>query len=238
MTERIALVTGAGSGIGKAIAEDLAREQFNIGLLGRDEIALQEVQKICESYGVTARCYPVDLRDANACDHVVEQMEQDFGGLTVLINNAGVWIEKDIEDASLEEWDQTFDVNVRALFALTKAALPLLKEAEQGVVINISSQAAHRSYAGGTLYAASKHAVQGFSNSLFQDVREHGIKVSAISPGYVNTRLHEDNDRLDETKMIQPEDIASAVRFVISFPESACPTEITIVPQHNPKQST
>lgn len=231
-----AVITGASRGIGRAIALNLAEEHFSVGLIGRDLHELEEVAAACREFGVQARSYAVDLRHAEHIEDLMPQVVSDLGGITVLVNNAGVCIERDVREATLEEWDTTFAVNMRAVFAMTRAALPYLQQATSAAIINISSIADQRTYAGGTMYTASKHALAGFSGSLFQDVHEQGIKVSTISPGYVNTAMHENDPRLEPSRMLQPEDIAQAVRFVVNFPGNACPTEITIVPQRSPKK--
>lgn len=233
----VAIITGASRGIGKAVAIDLAKEHFSLALVGREESLLKEVATLCESEGVTAKCYVYDLSKLEGINDLVTQIHQDLGGINILVNNAGVWIEKPIADASLAEWERTLDVNVRSVFALTKQALPYIEERGWGAVINISSLAGQRTYPGGTMYCASKHALEGFSGALFHDVREKGVKVCAISPGVANTDMHKDDERYDNERMIQPEDIAKAVSFVANFPDTACPTEITIMPQRAPEKS-
>jgi NADP-dependent 3-hydroxy acid dehydrogenase YdfG len=232
----VAVVTGAGKGIGRAIAINLAEEHFSVGLVGREPAALAEVAEACRALGVRAEFYPVDLRRIECIADLMPQIAEDLGGISVLVNNAGVCIERDIREATLADWDSTLDVNVRAVFALTKYALPYLERASDAAVINIASIAGHRTYPEGTMYSASKHGLLGLSGSLFHDVREQGIKVCAISPGYVNTDMHRNDSGLDPMKMIQPEDIADAVRFVVNFPARSCPTEITIMPQYSPKK--
>jgi NADP-dependent 3-hydroxy acid dehydrogenase YdfG len=235
-TTRGALVTGASRGIGKEIALDLAKQHFNVGLAGREAALLEEVAAQCRSLGVKASCFVVDLTDADAVAKLAGQAASELGGISVLVNNAGVSIEKDIRSASVDEWNTTLDVNLRAVFLLTKFCLPYLERAEKAAVITIASIASNRTYPGGTMYAASKHGVRGFSNALFDDVREAGIKVCSIMPGYVNTAMHEGDTRLDPEKMLQPADVAKAVSFVVNFPENGCPTEITLMPQRSPKK--
>ena len=236
MKQRTAVISGASSGIGRELALDLARENFSLGLLGRDQERLREVQAACEKFGVKVEIVPVDLRQPEKITTIIDDLSKRLGGISVLVNNAGVSIEKHIDDATMEDWNTSLDVNLRAVFALTKAALPHLRESDGAAVINIASIASRRSYQGGTLYVPGKHGLLGFSNSLFEDLREEGIKVTAIMPGYVNTPMHANDTHLDPQKMIQPADISRAVRFVLEFTETACPTEITIYPQRSPKR--
>jgi NADP-dependent 3-hydroxy acid dehydrogenase YdfG len=235
MERGVAIITGASRGIGEAVAIDLAKENFAVGLAGRDEERLKAVAAECEKLGVRARYYIVDLEDANSLEKLAAGVAKDLGGINILVNNAGVWVEKNIREASIEEWDKTIDVNLRSVFALTKAVLPYLEKEKSAAIINIGSVSSRHSYAGGTMYAASKHGLLGFGNSLFHDVREQGIKVCTLLPGYVNTAMHAGDVKLDQDLMIQPSDIAKAVSFVVNFPENACPTEITILPQKSPR---
>jgi 3-oxoacyl-[acyl-carrier protein] reductase len=235
MERGVALITGASRGIGEAIALDLAKENFAVGLAGRDEEKLKLVAEECRKLGVRAQYFVVDLEKAENMEALAQSVASQLGGINILVNNAGVWIEKNIREASLEEWDKTIDVNMRSVFALTKAVLPFLEKEKQAAIINIASVSSKSSYAGGTMYTASKHALLGFANSLFHDVREQGVKVCSILPGYVNTSMHSGDARLAPDLMIQPADVAKAVTFVVNFPENACPTEITILPQKSPR---
>ncbi len=234
---KVALISGSGRGIGRAVALNLAKARFSVGLIGRTRAELEKVASECRDCGVEARIFPLDLRRTEQIPELVRQVADELGGITVLINNAGVWIEKDIRQARVEEWESSFDINLRSVFVLTKCAIPYLEKSEQAAIINISSTAAHRGYAGGTMYAATKHGLAGFSASLFEDLRELGIKVCEIAPGYVNTAMHQDDLALDPAKMLRPEDVAHAVNFVVGFPSTGCPTQITIVPQKSPKLS-
>ena len=133
---------------------------------------------------------------------------------------------------NLSDAERIFEVNVFASMRATRYAAAHLKASGNGSVIFISSVAGHLSFAGSGVYCSSKHALNGLAGSVFEDLREFGVKVSSISPGYVNTSMPSGN--LDAHKMIQPEDIAHAVRFVMEFPSTGCPTEITILPQRSP----
>ena len=235
---KVALITGASRGIGRAIAIDLAKQSFDVGLVGREAARLQEVANECRALGVRAECYVVDLGDMKAVSQLASRAAEELGGISVLVNNAGVSVEKNIREASLDEWETTLDVNLRSVFTLTKLCLPYLEQAKKAAVITIASTASRRTYPGSTMYAASKHGVLGFSNALFEDVREAGVKVCSILPGYVNTDMHAGDKKLEPSKMIQPEDVAKAVSFVLNFPENSCPTEITIMPQRSPKKAS
>ncbi|MEC9071113.1 MAG: SDR family NAD(P)-dependent oxidoreductase, partial [Myxococcota bacterium] len=146
---------------------------------------------------------------------------------------AGIYASGLAHEADMDAFDQVIDVKVKALMRLTRLSLPHLLEASPAAVINVASVAGKMTFRGGGAYCASKHAVMGFTGSVFEDVREQGVKVCAICPGFVNTSMVAGRG-LDMDKMIQPDDIADAVAFVASFPDTGCPTEIVIRPQRNP----
>ena len=136
-------------------------------------------------------------------------------------------------DGDPEKWHKLFHLNVLAVMELTREVVPYLKQSSNGALVTLSSISGQKAMKGLSAYCASKHAVRGFTLSCFEDLREDGIKVSTICPGMVNTGLPPD-EGTDRSLMIQPEDIAHTVDFVLNFPSTACPTEITIRPQRSP----
>jgi 3-oxoacyl-[acyl-carrier protein] reductase len=234
-----ALVTGASRGIGRAIALALADAGLDVALLARDRKALESLAREVESKGVRALALPCDVTDRDAAKRAVDRAAETFGSLHVLVNNAGVMGRGAAHDLDLETFDHVLDVNVRAVASMTRFALPHILRSGPGsrAVIHIASVAGKMTFPGGAAYCASKHAVLGFTGSVFEDVREHGVKVSAICPGFVATDMVSDRG-LDMAKMIQPEDVAEAVLFVVSFPGTGCPTEIEIRPQRTPYRET
>jgi short-subunit dehydrogenase len=151
-----------------------------------------------------------------------------------LVNNAGWGRKAPLVRASVEDWDRTFGVNVRAPMILARLLLPAMIAKLEGAVINIGSIAGKSGEANATAYAASKFALIGFTQSLYEEVREYGIKVAVILPGFVDTPLIPNTRHLDRGKMIRPEDIAASVRFVLETSAAACPVEITVRPQRTP----
>jgi NAD(P)-dependent dehydrogenase (short-subunit alcohol dehydrogenase family) len=139
--------------------------------------------------------------------------------------------------ADIADWDRTFSVNLRAPMVLTKLLLPDMLGKGEGAVINIGSVSGRSGEANGSAYSASKFGLIGFTESLFDEVRENGIKVAVILPGFVDTPLIPPNRHLDRSKMIQAEDVAETVRFVLSSPQTACPVEILLRPQRTPYRS-
>jgi NADP-dependent 3-hydroxy acid dehydrogenase YdfG len=232
--EKVALITGASRGIGKAIAQNLARQQINLSLLASKEQHVENVKNSCEQLGVNAQVIGCDLFSQKDLKSVIDNVISHYGRLDFLINNAGIYDGENTINADLKVWDAVIDVNLRSLIHLTKHALPFLKKSVPSAVVNIASISGKQTHAGGGIYCASKFGVLGFSGCLFDEVRDYGIKVCAICPGYVNTDMVANAD-IDPDKAIQPDDIAQAVSFVINFPGTSCPTEILIRPQKSPR---
>lgn len=226
-------ITGARSGIGAAIAIALARPGAVLALVGRDEASLQATADACRERGAVAECFAADLSRSAELAALVARIQESCGPIHTLINNAGLFLEASILDGDMEAWDRALDVNLKAAIHLTRHALPTMPDG--GAVVFIASSASRKAYAGGTNYCAAKFGLLGFAGALFEDVRERGIKVCSILPGMVDTDMHAGDGGLDPGKMIQPEDVASAVVFALSMPARTCPTEIALQPQRAPK---
>ncbi len=233
LADHVALVTGAGRGIGRAIAQRLAREGCHVMLIARNQHELHATRQLCESEGVAALARPLDLADVHALPSAIDACVEHLGGLNMLINNAGWHQFAAALDADLAVWDRLIDVNLRAAMHLTRLALPHIvagaQQGKRGAVIFISSLGGKFSAPTNAGYAAAKHALTGFSGSVFEDVRDFGVKVCAIYPGWVNTGLLA--EWLNPAEVIQPEDVAEAVHFVLSSAPTVCPTEIVLQTQ-------
>lgn len=231
-----ALVTGASQGIGRAIALQLAQAGCAVALVGRDAAALGETAAACAAYGSAALPLPADLADLAALPGLVEQCVAELGQLNILVNNAGIFDWAAVLDADLARWDALMDVNLRAAMHLTHHAAPQIVRGQRGAIIFIASMAAKRAFGTNAAYVASKHGLLGFAGSVFEDLRARNVKVCTICPGYVNAGASQTMDLPPErfTQLIQPEDIARTVLFVLGFPDSACPTEILLSPQQAP----
>jgi NAD(P)-dependent dehydrogenase (short-subunit alcohol dehydrogenase family) len=231
---KVALVTGAGRGIGKAVSLSLAKSGCRVVLAARSGDQLNEVQKEISARGSNALSVPTDLTRDDETSALVEKIQQVWGGADILINNAGWGKRAPVVKAKTEDWDQTFRLNLRAPMLLAKLLLPHMIEKGEGAVINIGSVSGKTGEANGAAYSASKFGLIGFTQSLFEEVREYGIKVAVILPGFVDTPLIPPNRQLDRSKMIQAEDVAQAVHYVLTSPLTACSVEITIRPQRSP----
>jgi len=189
--------------------------------------------RICADGGA-AVAIPADLTRDVELEFLLEESAKAWGSADILINNAGWGKRAPVIRAHVEDWDQTFRLNLRAPMILAQRLLPAMIATGAGAVINIGSVSGKTGEANGAAYAASKFGLIGFTQSLYEEVREHGIKVSVILPGFVDTPLIPPNRRLDRSKMIQADDIAEAVHFVLSSPATCCPVEITVRPQRSP----
>ena len=231
---RVALVTGAGRGIGKAVSVSLAKAGCRVVLAARTREQIEAVQKEILSQGGEALAIPTDLTVDEDIQRLVEASQSKWGVVDILINNAGWGKRAPVVGASLTDWDQTFRLNLRAPMVLAKALLPNMIAKREGAVINIGSVSGKTGEANGAAYSASKFGLIGFTQSLYEEVREHSIKVAVILPGFVDTPLIPPNRQLDRSKMIQADDIAQTVLFVLTSPATCCPVEITVRPQRTP----
>jgi 3-oxoacyl-[acyl-carrier protein] reductase len=231
---KVALVTGAGRGIGKAVSLLLAQAGCRVVLASRSRDQLDAVAAIIDKIGGEAFSVPVDLTQDHEVARLVDSIRGKWGSVDVLINNAGWGKRAPVARAKIEDWDQTFRVNLRAPMVLAHLLVPDMISKGEGAVINIGSISGKSGEANGSAYSASKFGLIGFTQSLYEEVREHGIKVAVILPGFVDTPLIPANRQLDRNKMIRAEDIAHTVHFVLTSPETCCPVEITVRPQKSP----
>lgn len=228
------IITGASKGIGRGIATFLAREGFEVGLLARSEDLLEELRREIEAANgrcVHARC---DLRDAGEARAAIHRLIEELGGLDGLINNAGLVIRKDAFTLPLEEWQAMLETNVSGLFHATRAVLPHMKARKHGYIINISSISGRLPLAGGSGYAATKYAVTGFSDSLFLEVRDHGIQVTTVYPGSVDSSSHRHAPDEDASWKVKPEEVGQACRDILRMPAGTCISQLEIRPLRRP----
>ncbi len=230
---KVALVTGAGRGIGKAISLMLGQSGCRVILAARTREQLEEVHREIRDRGGEALVVAADLTRDEEIQRLIDTA-QPWGVVDILINNAGWGKRAPVVKGNVEDWDRTFGVNLRAPMILAKLLLPSMIEKGEGAVINIGSVSGKTGEANGAAYAASKFGLIGFTQSLYEEVREQGIKVAVILPGYVDTPLIPPNRQLDRSKMIQADDIAQAVHYVLTSPATCCPVEITVRPQRTP----
>jgi 3-oxoacyl-[acyl-carrier protein] reductase len=233
---KVALVTGAGRGIGEAVSLLLSQSGCRMILAARTQSELEKVQQQIRASGGEAVIVPTDLTHDEEIHRLVEETQKQWGAVDVLVNNAGWGKRSPVVKASVEDWDRTFRLNLRAPMLLAKLLLPDMIAKCEGAIINIGSVSGKTGEANGAAYSASKFGLIGFTQSLFEEVREYGIKVAVILPGFVDTPLIPPNRQLDRGKMIRAEDVAEAVRYILTSPSTCCPVEITIRPQRIPSR--
>ncbi len=219
LQDKVAIVTGASRGIGKAIALALAAEGVTVAAVARSERSLQRVQQEIESSGGNIVLIAAELEDPDSPGQIVTQAVRQCGRLDILINNAGVVLSRPVVETSLEEWDRLMNVNARAPFLLCKEAVPHLKAAGGGTIIQVSSVVGVKAYLDQGAYGASKHALMGMSKVLAQEVQADNIRVHTLLPGGVATDMiagvRPDLASTPEVLM-QPQEIAELVLFLLT----------------------
>lgn len=222
LQSKTAIITGAGKGIGRATAIELAKSGVHLGLISRSE---SELAALCEEltvqYGITAVYEIADISVQAEAEKAVEALIEKLGRLDILINNAGVATFGTVLDMDPQDWERTININVMGTYYVTRKALPTMVEQNEGNIINIASTAGEKGFATGSAYCASKFAVMGFTESLMQEVRKHNIRVTALTPSTVNTPLAVNAGLKigDEDRMLQAEDMAELIVSVLSLPQ-------------------
>ena len=231
---KIAIVTGAGRGIGRAVAFNLAECGCRVILTARTSAQLEQVQQEVLTSGGEAITIAADLTRDDEIQRLVEESQQRMGAPDILINNAGWGKRAPVVKVQREDLDQTLRLNLRTPMILAQSFVPGMIEKGEGAVINIGSVSGRSGEANGAPYSASKFGLIGFTQSLYEEVREYGIKVAVILPGFVDTPLIPPNRQLDRSKMIQPADVAQTVRYILASASTCCPVEVTLRPQKSP----
>jgi len=226
MKEKVALITGSSQGIGRAIALKLASLGAKIALndIPPQEENLKKVKEEIEKLGSEAKYYFADVSKYEQVEKMVQEIEKDFGRLDILVNNAGIICDRTLAKMTPQEWQKVIDVDLTGVFNCTKAALPLII-ANQGNIVSISSVVGQRGNYGQTNYAAAKAGIIGFTKSLAKEVGKFGVRVNAICPGFVQTRLTESvPEQVKQTvlrltalgRFGKPEEVANLVAFLAS----------------------
>ncbi len=227
---QVALITGATRGIGRAIAEQLARGGANLILTARNAKSLEETaEQLKSSYACEAQTIPAEFQSLHDLESLTRTIKKTHKSLDILINNAGITFSGTVQNTPTEAWDQCLAVNARAPFILCRELLPLLRRSSQGRIVNISSVVGIKGYAQQSAYSASKHALRGFSIALAEELAPEGIRVHVICPGAVATDMvAEVRPDIPKAALIQPEEIAKSVIFLLTQHENAIIDEIRI----------
>jgi 3-oxoacyl-[acyl-carrier protein] reductase len=229
LTGRVALVTGAGRGIGRSISLALAHAGARLFLTSRTAGQLEDTAREIRGQNHEAEYLPADVSSEAGVDAVFRELGKRFGRLDILVNNAGLGMSGAVADFPVAGLDALMSVNVRGVFLCCQKAMQIMVPARQGYIVNISSVVGFKGYANQAAYAASKHAVMGLTKALAVEAQAHGIRVSAVLPGAVDTGLMDAlRPDLDKALLMKPEDVADAVLFLLSLSDSAAVDEIYI----------
>ncbi len=238
---KIALITGATSGIGRSTAIKLAENNFNLILTGRRVDLLDALKREIEvKYKRDVLTLNFDIRIKDSVDKAIESLPERWQKIDVLINNAGLAVGLNhIQDGDVDDWERMIDTNVRGLLYITRKVAPIMVERGKGHIVNIGSIAGTQIYENGNVYCASKHAVHAISQGMRVDMLKHGIKVTEIRPGLVETEFSLVRFKGDKEMSQKPydgltplfaEDIAETILFVLTRPDHVCINDIDITP--------
>jgi NAD(P)-dependent dehydrogenase (short-subunit alcohol dehydrogenase family) len=236
---RIALVTGASSGLGRATAIAFARAGADVAIVARSEEELDSVRGEIIKIGRRALALPVDLASVDDTTEAVRQSVEELGRVDVLVNAAGTDTPGTVEALDIEGWDRTLAVNLRAPFLLSKAAFPHMREAGGGTIINISSVAGKKGWANASAYCASKFGLTGFTEALADEGKEHGIRAIVLYPGAMATnwgafspeeRQGSELNEAPPTRVLQPERVADLIVWLAASPPEFVLTEGIVLP--------
>ncbi|WP_221568205.1 SDR family oxidoreductase [Alkalihalobacillus sp. TS-13] len=230
LNEKVAVITGASRGAGKAIATRLAAEGTKLAIIGSSE-QIHETAKELEENGSEVLSLQADVTDEQQVKKAFKQTFDHYGQVDILINNAGIGFFKTAGETTLEEWEKVFAVNTRGVFLTTKEVLPFMKEKRSGTIITISSDVGRRTIANGSAYTATKYAVQGFIGSVAQEVQEYGIRVGTVNPGAIDTFFADSKQgEVHKEDWLKVDDIAEAVCYMASAPKHMVIDEIVLHP--------
>jgi len=237
LSGKVAVITGGSRGIGRAVAEALLRQGASVAITGVTQSNLDSAARALATNGAGDRVLALraDVRKYAEIDDALSQTVSRFGGLDMLVNNAGVGVFKSVAETSVDDWHRVIDTNLSGVFYGCRAALPHLRKRGGGWIVNISSLASKNPFVNGAAYCASKSALNAFSEVLMQEVRYDGIRVAYVLPGSVNTGF----GSLSNTKSdwaLQPDDVAEVIVGLIAHPARSLPSRVEIRPAQPPRK--
>ncbi|XLS29128.1 SDR family NAD(P)-dependent oxidoreductase [Flavobacteriaceae bacterium M23B6Z8] len=236
---KTAFITGATSGIGRATAQEFAKQKVRLILCGRRQDRLENL-KFELGKQTSVHTLQFDVRDRNAVETAIQNLPEAFSQIDILVNNAGNAHGLDpIQTGSIDDWDAMMDINVKGLLYVSKVIIPQMVERQSGHIINVGSLAGKEAYPNGTVYCGSKHAVDAINKGMRMDLNAYGIKVGAVNPGLVETEFSEvrfkgDKSRADKVyegfEPLKAEDIAEIIWFMVSRPTHVNVADLLVLP--------
>jgi 3-oxoacyl-[acyl-carrier protein] reductase len=233
LESKVALITGASRGIGLAIAHTLSRLGASVSICARDAQKLESASSELASGGAKVLAVAADVSRAADVESLVRQTQQELGPIEILVNNAGVGYFGPTHEAGESNWDTVLDTNLKSVFLVSKTVVPSMVQRRTGDIINIASLAGKNAFPGGGIYCASKWGLLGLTQCVAEDLRQFGIRVSAICPGSVATEFGPHAGK-DPQKMLQPDDVAHAVETLVTQAPRSFISEIVLRPTQKP----
>jgi 3-oxoacyl-[acyl-carrier protein] reductase len=229
--KKVAIVTGGSRGIGRGVAEALLGAGWRVLFCSRSQGSVDEAQReLSDRFGDSASGRPVDVRRQDEVDGFVEQVLSEEGRIDCLVNNAGLGIFGPVDELTGDQWREVIETNLSGCFYFLRAVAPAMKRQGSGWIFNIASLAGRNPFAGGAAYNASKFGLIGLSEAAMLDLRPHGVRVASILPGSVDTGFGHRGGGGDRSWMLKPEDIASMVLHLLSYPPHALPSLVEMRP--------
>jgi 3-oxoacyl-[acyl-carrier protein] reductase len=229
----VALVTGGSRGIGRAIALRLAKLGASVAICGRDVKALAATEAELKQSGSPIHSQVADVSQSADVTALIDKTQTALGPISILVNNAGIGLFGPAHEKTEDDWDRVLNTNLKSVFLVSRAVAPSMIQRSAGDIINISSLAGRNAFAGGGIYCASKWGLQGLSACMAEDLREHGIRVSVVSPGSVATAFSTRGSK-DLAKVLSPEDVARAVEMIVTQSPQSFVSEIQLRPLRKP----
>jgi NAD(P)-dependent dehydrogenase (short-subunit alcohol dehydrogenase family) len=231
---QVAVITGAGRGIGAAIAQELARMGATTLLCGRTSAPLESTGAAIAKAGGKAHVAQCDVTDLHSVESVAGRVQRDFGRIDILVNNAGVGaFRAPLHKMPSDQWESVLNTNLRGVFYCIRSFAPMMISARNGHIVNISSLAGKNALPDGAAYAASKWGLNGLSYSVAEELRSHNIRVSVVCPGSVHTDLSPHEGK-DPKKMLQPHDVAHVVAMLVTQAPQSFVSEVLLRPTLKP----
>ena len=234
MQNKVAIITGANKGIGKAIAMGLATLNYQTVLIGRNEADLDKVSTQIERENkIQPLVFQLDITNSKAVREIIQTVVERFGRIDVLVNNAGIYFGGS-STISEEDFRKMLETNLTAQFVFLHKVIPVMKKQQSGYIFNVASRAGKIGFSDSGGYSASKFGLVGLSQSLYRELNPLGIRVTALCPGWVNTKMaYEAGTPLQGEQMIQPEDLFETIKWLLSLSPGACVKEVVLETPYN-----